>query len=892
MILLHLREWLFRLRRLIQNRKQLDQDLEDELAFHVAMREQKHAGSGLEASAAQRKARHELGGIEKWKEALRDVRRPRALENFIADVKLAVRLLRKSPAFTLVALATLTLAISANTAVFTLLDTLLLRPLPVPQADRLTLWRIQPDKNDRPFSYAIFRDLEAHSAGFSHVFAFSRRQLQLRTGEGTENVSGALVSGHYFSALRVAPEKGRWIGPLDDQPNGGENGPAAVISDRFWKTHFNGEVHVIGRGVTLDHVAFTVAGVMPPDFFGAEVGQKPDVYVPLALEPQIDAPFNLIAAGPRAWWLSVGARLRNGVSLAQANAILHVSSQNGFTAVFPDPNWSFDNVKRSNLYVTAQAGATGFCNARLLFREPLLIVMVLVMLVLCVACLNLASLLMARSAARERELATRSALGAGRGRLLQQLLTESLLLAAAGTAIGFAMSFVFSRALVSFLTRANDPLTFDMAPDIRVFAFVAAAAAVSTVLVGIIPALRATGPRLQQGIKEGQVSVRGAERQHLWPRALMGAEIALASLLMTGAGLLGYSLVLLHDAPLGFQPQGLTTLGLEMNKQQRDGKALMQFYQEFAGEVSQVRGVNDVSYGFGRMSDDVTANGGPAHYLGFHYVGPHYFSAMGIPLLSGRGFRWQDTDETGQKAILNEAAASLLFPRGHAIGQRFTTVDKRLVEVVGVVGDAKELKNIREAAPPTIYRPMTQNMMPRASFTMLIRSSQNPAPIITAVHTILRRLAPEVPMPGAMSMETEIAQSLATERLMATLASFFAISALLITAVGLYGTLAYSTARRTGEIGIRMALGAQRGNIIRLVLGENAALVIGGCALGLFLSFACARFINSFLFGIHAHSPAVLAVISGILVLVGLLASLIPALRASRIDPMSAIRHE
>ncbi len=787
----------------------------------------------------------------------------------------------------------MTLAIGANTAVFTLLNTLMLKPLPVPEADRLTVWQIQPDKNRGPFAYAVFRDLEAHSAVFSDVFAFSRRQLQLRTGEGTENVPGMLVSGHYFSALRVPPEKGRWIGPSDDQPNGGKNGPAAVISDDFWKTHFNGDAQVIGRSLTLNHVAFTVAGVMPPGFFGAEVGRKPDVYVPLAMEPQIDAPFNLIASGWRAWWLHVGARLRDGVSLGQANAMMHVSSRNTFSALIPDPNWRrFDNVRRDDLYVTTLAGATGFSDIRSIFRKPLLIVMVLVVLVLCVACMNLASLLMARSAARERELATRSALGAGRWRLVQQLLTESLLLAGAGTVIGFAASFVVSRALVSFLTRADDPMSFDIAPDIRVFAFVTAAAALSTVLVGIVPAWRATGRRLQQGIKEGQLSLVAAERRHLWPRVLMGSEIALASVLVTGAGLLGYSLVLLHDAPLGFQPHGLMTMALEMNKQQRDGKALLQFYQEFASELLQVHGVKDVSYSSGadvRQCDRkwrTTAS--PEGQL----RGARYFSTMGIPLLGGREFRWQDTDETGQKAILNRSAASLLFPSGHAIGRHFVSVDKRPIEVVGLVGDAKAYSMIRDPAPPMVYRPMSQHMMPRASFSMMIRSSGDPASVIAAVRTILRRLAPEVPIPAAISMETDIAQSLRTERLMATLASFFAISALLIMAVGLYGTLAYSTARRTGEIGLRMALGAQRGNIIRLILRENSLIVIGGCMLGLLLSLGCTRFLASFLFDTKSDSPMIFGLSAGVLIVAGLMASLPPALRATRIDPIQAIRHE
>jgi predicted permease len=891
MIWPHFREWVLRLRKL-GGRKRLDQDLEDELAFHIAMREEKKISAGLNPKAAQMEARREFGGIEKWKEALRDVRRPRVIENFFADVSLALRLLRKSPAFTLVALGTLTLAIGANAAVFTLLNTLLLKPLPVPEADRLTVWRVQPLHRADHFNYASFRGLEAHSAAFSDVFAFYQRQLQLRTGEGTVNIPGMLVSGHYFSTLRVPPEKGRWIGPMDDQPNGGKNGPAIVISDQFWKTHFDGDAHVIGRGVTLDHVSFTVVGVMPPGFFGAEVGRKPDVYVPLALEPQIDAPFNLIAMGWRAWWLHVGARLRDGVSLAQANAMLHVRSKNIFMAAIPDPNWSIENVKRDNLYAAALAGATGFSDLRTIFRKPLLIVLVLVALVLCVACMNLASLLMARSAARARELATRSALGAGRGRLIQQLLTESLLLAGTGTVIGFAISFVVSRALVSFLTRADDPLSFDIAPDIRVFAFVAAAAALSTVLVGIVPALRATGRRLQQGIKEGQISLVAAERRHLWARVLMGTEIALASVLVTGAGLLGYSLILLHDAPLGFQPHGLMTLALEMNKQPRDGKALLQFYQEFATELLQVHGVKNVSYSLGPMSDNMVANGAPPRHLRVSYVGSRYFSTMGIPRLGGREFRWQDTDETGQKAILNQSAAALLFPGGHAIGQQFISVDKRPIEVVGIVADAKQYSMVRAPAPPMVYRPMSQHMMPRASFTMIVRDSGNSASVLAAVRTILRQLAPEVPVPGAIPMETEIAQSLRTERLMATLASFFAISALLIMAVGLYGTLAYSTARRTGEIGVRMALGGQRANILRLILSENSLILLGGCVFGLLLSLACARLLASFLFDVKPGSPMVLGISAGVLIVAGLLASLPPALRATRIDPIQAIRHE
>lgn len=891
-----LRERLCRLRSLFGGRTQLDLDFEDELAFHAAMREKKKVSAGSNPTTAKVEAQRELGGIEKWKEALRDVRRPRALENLFSDVSLAVRLLGKSPAFTVVALATLTLAIGANTAVFTLLDTLLLRPLPVPESDRLTLWRIQPGEYGYSFSYPIFHELEEPSSVFSIVFAFAEHTFQMRGPEGTSTVQGAMISGQYFAALRVEPQKGRWITAMDNHPNGGQPGPVAVISDRFWKTHFNDDPHVVGKKVTLDHVVFTVAGVMPAEFAGAEVGRRPDVFVPLALEPLMNAPYSNLAAGWKSWWLRVGARLRPGVSLSQANAFLRVKSKTAFAAVIPDVDWSFNNVKRPNLYIAAEAGATGFCNARIYFRKPLIVIMILVVMVLCVACLNLASLLMARSAARERELATRFALGAGRRRLLQQLLTETLLLAAAGTAAGFAASLVCSRLLVSFLERRGDSLQFDVSPDIRVFAFATVVAVLSTVLIGIIPALRATSASLQTRIKEGSSSLRGAERRHLWPRLLMGSEIALALMLVTGAALLGYSLVLLHDSSLGFDPQNLTMLPLDMRKQQRDGAALLQFYQHYADELSKVKGLKDTSYAdLTPLSDsvismEVNAPGKSTSQVFANRIGANYFKTMGTPLLAGRDASWKDTNKAGRKAIVNEKAARLLFPHQNALGKHFYS-DKKRYEVIGMVADAKYM-NAREAAPPTVYFPVTQDLFPRESLIVILRTTGKPGSAIASATAILRRLAAEIPVPPALSMEQQIAESIATERLMAMLASFFAACALLITGIGLYGTLAYSTARRTGEIGIRMALGAQRGNIVRLILGGNAIIVIGGCVCGLFLSLACARFVASFLFGIHANSPAVLFGALCVLLLVGLLASLLPALRASRVDPMMAIRHE
>ena len=376
----------------------------------------------------------------------------------------------------------------------------------------------------------------------------------------------------------------------------------------------------------------------------------------------------------------------------------------------------------------------------------------------------------------------------------------------------------------------------------------------------------------------------------------MASEIALASVLVTGAGLLGYSLILLHESPIGFDPHHLILLPLDMTRQRLEGKTLLGTYRQFEEQLSRMHGVVNTTYAnVVPVSDSISKGqihtaGAPVQAMLFNQVAPQYFATMRTPLIAGRAFRWSDTDETPRVVIVNQAAAERLFPHQDAVHQQIYPGEKP-VRIVGVVSDAKYL-SLREPAPPTVYLSMTQDLPPMQIFTAIVRYTGDPGPVILAADTILHKLAPGMPIPGALSMEEQIRESLATQRLMATLASFFAITALLITSVGLYGTLAYSTARRTGEIGIRMALGALRQNIIRLILRENALLVIGGCALGSFLSLVCARFIASLLYGVRSDSPAVLFDALCALLLVGLLASLLPAVRAARVDPMTAIRHE
>jgi len=872
-------------------RRRIDREMDDELQFHLAMSRQKYSND------SDARARRDLGSIEKWKDACRDVRRFRPVEDFLRDLALAVRMLRKTPGFTAVALITLALAIGANTAVFSLMNALLLRPLPVPRADRLVMLRIQPDDYGYSFPYPLFTYVEQHGRVFSQVFGFTARGFQLRGANGTERIDGELVSGQYFTSMRLAPERGRYFGPQDDHPGGGLNGPVAVISDRFWRVRMGARGDIVGRKITLDNVVFTIAGVAPPSFPAAEVGERTDIYVPLALEPLVDAPYNNIAGGFHSWWVRVGARLRDGVTPEQANAFLRATSRQAVVASADDPKMEMNHHKVTELYLVTEPGAAGFSYLRLRFRKPLNALMVLVTVVLLIACLNLATLLMARSAAREREMATRFALGASRGRLLRQLLTESMLLAVTGAMLGLAASPALSRLLLTFVGSQDNPLYFDTTPDIRVFIFTAAVTLLATALTGMAPALRSTGRSLQQRMRESSGGLRGVDRRHLGPRLLLASEVALALVLVTGAGLLGYSLVRLNEVPLGFEPRGLVLLSLEMEKQSRDGDALMRVYHEVADRLAVLPGVKAVSYADqlpisgSWWTENVGLPGQPQHELYGHRVGPDYFRAMRTPLLAGRPFRWSDTDATGRVAILNASASRLLFPHQDPVGRNISFDMKTTTRVIGIVGDAKYTA-LRDAAPPTVYSPMTQDVKNRPSFVAMMRVDGPPTAAITAARAIVRRIAPEIPVPVPMTMEGMIAESIGSERMMATLALFFAGIALLITGVGLYGTLAYATERRTGEIGIRMALGARRGDVMSMVCRENAAIALGGCLAGLGVSLLASRLIAGFLYSTSPRNPAVLGAAALLLASIAAAASLIPALRASRIDPIRAIRYE
>ncbi|MGA3227363.1 MAG: ABC transporter permease [Acidobacteriaceae bacterium] len=893
-----LNEFLLRIKSLLQ-RKSMSREIAEELEFHQTLLRERLARQGVLPAELDLATRRVFGNKSRWHERLTELWQFGTLENFLRDLSFSLRLLRKSPGFTAVALLTLALGVGANTAVFSLINGLLLRPLPVPHGEQLVVLRMEeggPQPN-YAFCTPFFRGLESRHDIFADVFAYDSDILQVRGRTTNENIPGMTVSGQFFRALETPPLLGRYLTREDDQRGGSPSGLAVVVTEQFWETWFDRAPDVIGRKLIIANVPFTVVGVMPKRFTGADPTRRPQIYVPLSADPIIDAPRNHIDAGINAWWLTVGARLQPGVTLGQANAslatisgpILHQASEDGeFIA----------DEEKGHFHFVAEPGSRGFAYARLLFRRPLVAMLSLCGGILLLACLNLAGLLMARGAARERELATRLAIGATRQRLVQQLLAESLLLAVLGTAAGLAVAPLVSRSLAAFLMSADRLSHLDTSLDLRVICFAALIAVISAVLIGLVPALQATAGNVNDHIKDGQHTRQPHARRRILPRVLLASEVALALVLVVGAGLLATSMMRLYRSGVGFDPNGLVDIAFSMDKQQLEGDALMRQYQQLGEGLSRQPGVKGVSFQFivplshlgwnGRYG----APGARLQLMFMNSVGPDYFATMRIPVYRGREFRWSDTNASGLKITLNQAAAKLLFPGQEALGQQVVQERSRnSYEVVAVVGDTK-YREIRDPAPPIGYVPILQDEQKKPSFHAVVRFDGPQTALASAARSLAAQLMPAIPAPTFSTMNEVLDESMSTERMMALLAVFFAGCALLVTAIGLYGTLAYSTARRTSEIGVRMALGAQRMQVMAMVFGENVTVAALGAGAGLGVALLVSRALASFLYGTSPRDPWVLLGSVAALTVIASAASLIPALRAARIEPMAAIRCE
>ncbi len=816
------------------------------------------------------------------------------------NTRYGLRMLRKSPGFTAVAVVSLALGIGANTAIFSLVDKLLLRTLPVKAPEQLMLLSsesISPHFINNIFSYPDYADYRDQNQVCSGLIAFNQTSLNLGSDEQAAKVTGEYVSGNYFDVLGVQTVRGRASTPEEERAPDAQ--PVAIVSYGLWQRRFSADPDLVGKAVTLNGVSCTVIGIAPGEFTGMTLERPTDIWVPLLLRPQLTPGFAGLTKRNGAW-LKIMGRLRPGVTSEQARAGLDVlATQIRGTYLSESERHLPFNERRMLL----ESGGKGISILRQEFSRPLLLLMAVVGLILLIACTNVANLLLARSTVRRKEMAVRLALGAGRARLINQLLTESVLLALIGGATGLLLAPWLTEALLAFHPRlATAPDTLRQVLDMRVFGFTLLVALLSGLIFGLVPALQSAQADLTLALKdEGSMLGRGPRR--LSPRNLLViAQVALSLVVLVGAGLFVKSLRQLFAIDPGFKPANVLIVPLDLTEKKFDERSGPAFYRQITERLKALPGVAEVSAASvipmsgSVMTNSVIVEGyetKPGENIGIdaNTVGPDYHRLMGIPLVRGRDFTAQDRADAPGVCIINEAMARLYFPAQDPIGKWLKLGDASpQLEIVGVARDSK-YHELTEAAQPHLDLPLLQ----QASFRFLnlhLRATSDAASLLPVVRREIKGLDPHLSLLDMRTMAGWLSDSIAAARMAATLVGLFGLIALLLAAIGLYGVLSYSVNRRRREIGIRLALGARTGDVLRLVLREGMTLVFIGTGLGLGGAFVSTRLFASLLYGVSATDPLTFVGVSLLLVLIALLACYLPARRATKVDPMSALRYE
>ena len=885
-----------------------EKHLDAELRFHLDQRVADLVSGGMAAEEARRRARIEFGGLDQVKEECRDVGVSQIIESLIHDVRYGVRMLRKNPGFTTVAVLTLALGIGANTAIFSLINAVLLKTLPVSHPEELVLLRWEsPHNMTDSLPYPTFAQLRDSSRAFEGMFAFMNVRLATVIDGKQGTAAGELVSGSYFSLLGVPAVAGRAFTPEEDRVPGGN--PVAVISYGYWKRQFGLSPSAVGKSITLNRQSFTIIGVSVPGFEGLSVGATEDIWVPMMMQAQL-MDGRALLNDPKGWFFRVIARRKPGVSLEQATASANVAYQQIARQEAGGLLSSQAEQALANEKIALLPTSRGLSGLRDHFGQPLLVLMMLVGLVLLVACANVAGLLLARAGVRQKEIAVRATLGAGRARIIRQLLTESILLGLLGGLAGLFLARFGDDFLLTLGLTSGRPLVIPLRQDGTVLIFTASVAFAAAVLFGCVPALQAARFDLNSVLNASTRGVTAAARSH-WSRwdfrkLVVAGEVAVSLLLLTGSGMLVRTLSKLRDVYPGFNQEGVLLVRVDPTLAGYNGDMLMHLYNQLPGAIRTVPGVLFVSLSSvppmsrGQWRTGVFVQGhAPSANEDttalWNLVEPNFFRTLEIPLLQGRDFTMQDTSTAPKVAIINEAMAHFYFGKDSAIGKRlsFFSPEAGEMEIVGIVADAK-YGSLREAAPHMLYLPYLQ--APPGSLlvgmTIEIRTDSNSERWVEAVTQAIRTLDKNIPILAYTTLAEEVNGSLAQERTVAELSSFFSLLAVVLAAVGLYGVMTYTVARRTGEIGIRVALGAERAEVLRMVLRESLELVLTGLAVGIPLILAFARLLSSQLYGISAFDPWTILTATAMLVGVSAVASYIPARRATKVDPMVALRYE
>ena len=848
------------------------------------------------------------------------------------DLRYGLQVLVKNPGFTLVAVLTIAIGVGANTALFSVVDAVLLKKLPVNEPDRLVLLKASwngekfgtggfngSNRLDKAtgmtvgtsFPLQTYTRFRQEPGPLSDVFAFASVDMNVNAGGQAEVVSGQVVSGNYYSALGVPAILGRTITDADDYAS---SAPVAVLSHRFWTNRFNGDPSVIGKQININNVAFTIAGVSPPDFNGTmDVGSTMDVAIPISWEPQISGETSMMR-GAGIWWLRLMGRLKPGATLEEAQtalagpfqqSVLEHRAARQLRAQTPLRTLELKDLPRLGV----DSGSQGEMNWRRHFREPFRLLFGVVGLVLLIACANVANLLLVRASSRRRELAVRLALGASRGRLVRQLLTESILLAVAGGALGVLFALWIKDGLLvttEWGGRQMSALTPEL--DLRVLGFTLGLSLLTGILFGLVPAMRATKVDLTPALKDSGRGSSASARSWL-SKSLVVVQVSVSVLLLIGALLLVKSLRNLKNVEPGFNANNLLLFNVDPSLIGYKEDRLVDLYQQMFARLEAAPGVQAVTFSrhpllaWSSTTDsvyipnDLGPDGKPRERdAKLHYIRENFLKTMEVPLLSGRTFTEHDDARAPKVAIVNKLFSLVYFGDLSPVGRRFSFDPEKPneIEVIGMAEDSRYTSQ-REDVEPTVYLPWRQTLRRVGAMTFNVRTTGDPLSVVSGIREAVRQVDSNLPISNIRTQLEQANETLSMERLFAKLLSFFGLIAQLLAAIGLYGVLAYSVSQRTQEIGIRMALGANRARVLRMVLRQGMTLTVVGVALGVTAAFMVTKYVEtltSMLFGIEARDPVTFIAIPLGLTLVALLACLLPARRATKVDPLVALRYE
>ncbi len=880
----------------------LSRDIEREVAFHLREREEELIAQGMSAPGAAHEARRQFGNPALQRERTRDADIVAWLDSLAGDVRYALRALGRSPVFTFVAVASLALGIGANTAIYTLIDAVVIAPLPVPHPDQLVQVTLSGDDTQTSFTNPLWEQVRDRQQALTSVAAFSETDVNLAEGGEVRLAHAEVVSGQFFTVFGMQPAAGRLLSPADDQRG---CAPTAVLSWGFWQQEYGGIASVIGKSIRVSGTPFEIVGVSRPGFTSPEVGRESQVYFPLCAEGLVRGRPSILDARST-WWLRVVGRRDASTSLAQVGAQLAPLARAAHENTIP-PRWSAkeqaDYVKDSYFGVTP--AEHGMSAVRDRYRQALLVMMGAVALVLLIACANVANLLLARATARQRELAIRLALGAARRRIVRQLLTESALLALLGAAAGMLVARWGAQALVSLIPTRTGAVALDLGLNLRVLSFTILTAILTATFFGLVPALRGTRVSPQTAMKANARGIAEGHARFTLGKALVVAQVALSLILLVGAALLVTSLRNLGTVDPGFDAKGVLIADANFRRADLNPEQLTGLRELLLARVRALPGVASASASSltpiegSSWNDELVVEGyvpSSTHdaVVWFNEVTEGYFKTMGTRLVAGRDFNRDDAPTAPRSAIINELAARKFFGSESPLGKQFrTTVGNGLSDpytIVGVVETAK-YRSLRETDSYTVYLAESQSDAHQPQVTLTIRALGDPGALVTPVKQVVAGVS-QVASIEFRTLGDQVARSLQRERLLAVLAALFGGVALVLSVMGLYGVMAYTVARRRNEIGVRIALGAGQARVLRIVLVDVARVIGIGLVLGTVGALASGKLVSTFLFGLAPGDPIILLLAAGVLAVAAFAAGFGPALRASRMDPISALRED